>query len=651
MKCFSFSFLIASASALTLVTKVTPIQKVLEMMGEMKVKAENMKEAEAKGFRKYVDWSDDQETELGFEIKTGKSEIEKLTASIESSDLDVEKLGKQIQGMKNEIDRMETETQDASDLRQKERDIFMKTQQDLAESVDAVGGAIDTVKSGSQDKDQAMMLLQQKATTVPKMPEILAAFLEEEELGAPSAAAYESQTGGVIGMLEGLGKKFKKELDECELEESNKAHAYDLEVQHLSDVIAQTKADLSEKEGSHGKSSGESARAQGELQNTKDELAADEKMRVEVIATFNTKKSMFQTNQKTRKDEIIAISKAIEIISSPDVSMLAVHSKNTHLAQATSLLQTQSTNRRIAVKQRVSRLLSKRAELLSSSTLKLLASEVAGSPFTKVVGLIKTLISKLKEEASAEEDHKSWCDDQLKKNKITREQKGTKNEKLEASLEKLAGEIDTMGKEIATLIAEQSALTSAQSKARDLRNEEKARNAATVKDATAGASATKTALVVLRKFYSAQSFLQNGQAPDMDKFGGQKGAGQGVMGMLEVIESDFVRLRAETSADEGQAVKEYNKFMGEATKNKSEKHAKEVKLKLNKDKSENDQNMQNKDLKFTKEKLGKANKYFEILKPTCLEVNVSSEERAAKRKEEIQALKDAYGVLDEKSQD
>merc|ERR1719421_1541506 len=156
-----------------------------------------------------------------------------------------------------------------------------------------------------------------------------------------------------------------------------------------------------------------------------------------------------------------------------------------------------------------------------------------------------------------------------------------------------------MSKTIAKLVAEQAALTAAQKKASDIRQEEKTRNTDTVKDAVAGAEATKQALTVLKKFYSAQAFVQ--QVPEMEKFGGQQGSSKGVMGMLEVIESDFLRLKAETSADEGQAQKEYDKFMSESTKNKSDKHAKEVKLKLDKDKAENEASKQSKDLDLTEE--------------------------------------------------
>merc|ERR1719453_101304 len=400
--------------------------------------------------------------------------------------------------------------------RTKENDIFLKTQQDLAESIDAIKRAQTTLKSGSKDQE-ATALLQSMSE---QMPEVLLAFIAEDEVGAPAAAAYKGQSSGVIAMLEGLEKKFKKELDELELVESNKANAYELEMQHLTDTVAATKADVSEKQAEKGKTAAESAKAKGELVKTKDELDEDKKMLVESKATLATKTALFQTNQKTRTEEIAAIAKAIEIISSPDVA--AGYSKNINLAQATSLLQTQSTKRRVTVTHRVKNLLAQRAALLSSGTLKSFADEVSGAPFTKVINLVKGMIAKLKAEASAEAEHKQWCDEQLKANKLTRDKQTTQKEKLDASIAKLNGSIDTMSKQIAKLVAEQAALTTAQKKASDIRAAEKASNAKTTKDAVAGAAATKQALTVLKKFYSAQAFVQ--QVPEMEKFGGQQGS-------------------------------------------------------------------------------------------------------------------------------
>merc|ERR1711862_480203 len=136
----------------------------------------------------------------------------------------------------------------ATDLRKKENGEYETTQEDLAESVEAIVKATQVISEGAQDKEQAASLLQGLTESMPKLSSSLAVFLQEQdqEVGAPAAAAYESQSDGILDMLKGLEGKFKKELDECMVEESNKAHAYQMEMQHLTDLTKTTKIELSE---------------------------------------------------------------------------------------------------------------------------------------------------------------------------------------------------------------------------------------------------------------------------------------------------------------------------------------------------------------------------------------------------------------------
>merc|ERR1740130_1882975 len=289
-----------------------------------------------------------------------------------------------------------------------------------------------------------------------------------------------------------------------------------------------------------------------------------------------------------------------------------------------------------------------KAALLSSVVLQNLAAQVASNPFDKVVGMIKDLVAKLKEEAAAEAEHKAWCDEQLHDNKLKREKKTFKVNKLSANIEALIQDIASMGKKIQTLKEEQAEQTMAMSKATTVRTTEKSTNADTMADAQAGEAATKAALVVLKEFYASQgSFLQ--QAPEMAAYSGMSSAKGGVVGMLEVINSDFVRLAADTKASETAAAAEYNTFMTDAKGSKDSKHKLEVKTSLQKDQTEFESSQTSKDLESTQAELDKALEYQQNLKPVCLEVHVSYEERVAARKAELAALKEAYEILDQKA--
>merc|ERR1740138_1714312 len=104
--------------------------------------------------------------------------------------------------------------------------------------------------------------------------------------------------------------------------------------------------------------------------------------------------------------------------------------------------------------------------------------------------------------------------------------------------------------------------------ATEIRQKEKAENEATIADAKAGSAAVANALQILQEFYSGQaSFLQRGkQVPEMAAYKGMSGGG--VIGMLEVIQTDFMRLEADTKSAETQAAQEYDQLMTESEETK-----------------------------------------------------------------------------------
>jgi len=300
------------------------------------------------------------------------------------------------------------------------------------------------------------------------------------------------------------------------------------------------------------------------------------------------------------------------------------------------------------LQQEAAQLLQKRAGAINSRTLSALSAQVLASPFAKVIDMIEGLLSKLKSEAAAESEHKAWCDEQLKENKLNRNKKTAAVERLTAEVQSLTSTIETMGEDIATLLKEQAQLTTAMKEATDYRSSEKTENLAIIADAKAGNAAVKAALVVLREFYAKQTALIQ-QAPEIEAYKGMGGAKGGVVGMLEVIETDFARLEADTSAAEKQAASEYDTFMTDSQADKTQKHALEVKTKLDKDATEFEKSQTQKDLAANADELSKATDYFAYLKPSCLEVQVSYEERVARRKEELAALNEAYDILNTKA--
>merc|ERR1719410_1540866 len=174
--------------------------------------------------------------------------------------------------------------------------------------------------------------------------------------------------------------------------------------------------------------------------------------------------------------------------------------------------------------------------------------------------MIKDLIVRLMEEANEEAEHKGWCDTELSTNEQTRKEKTEAVETLHAEIDQLEASISKLTEDIGELTKAVAELDAKMAEATKLRQEEKATNELTIKDAGEAQTAVAQALVVLKEFYAkagdATALVQQTPPAIFDSpYQGMQSENGGVIGMLEVIESDFARLEADTTAAEATAQK------------------------------------------------------------------------------------------------
>merc|ERR1719335_1920609 len=300
-----------------------------------------------------------------------------------------------------------------------------------------------------------------------------------------------------------------------------------------------------------------------------------------------------------------------------------------------ALAQLRSDGGRNPNQQSVAEYLRIKSKEINSRVLAVLAVHVGADPFKKVRKMIKDLITKLQEEAAEEADHKTWCDTELSTNEQTRKEKTEQVEMLYAEIDDLSATIAKLTIEITDLTHAIQDLDKAVKEATELRASEKAKNTETVADAKDAQEAVAKAMGILKDFYAKQ-----GESTAANTVG----AG-GVMAMLEVIQSDFARLEAETTAAEDSAAKEYDAFMADSETDKTQKQRD---IERNTKKKQDDSQAleeKNKDLLGTKDELSAAMEYYAKLKPDCIDSGVSYEERVARRKEEIESLQEALRIL------
>merc|ERR1719506_1430537 len=188
-------------------------------------------------------------------------------------------------------------------------------------------------------------------------------------------------------------------------------------------------------------------------------------------------------------------------------------------------------------------------------------------PFAKVKEMITEMVEKLMKEAAEEAEKKAFCDKEMNEAKAKREDKTSETEDLQMKIDKAAAKIAKLKEGVSVLEEELGKMAGEVKEATDMREKEKTAWAAAKGDYEQGLSGIQMALEVLRDYYAQKddggdsSLLQSDLGRDMSLAQTQTHEPSGIIGMLEVAESDFTKLLAEGNADEDVAQKEYDTFM------------------------------------------------------------------------------------------
>merc|ERR1719379_100388 len=315
---------------------------------------------------------------------------------------------------------------------------------------------------------------------------------------------------------------------------------------------------------------------------------------------------------------------------------------------------------------------------MNSRMLSLLATHASADPFGKVVKMIKDMIQRLMEQQNDEADHKAFCDAEMGTNKVTRETKTSLVTELQAKIEELTAHVNKLAQKIVQTESSMAEIDAAMAKATEQRQAEKKTAQATLADSKAAAGATQRAIEVLKEYYEAAgnqvelpeaegpikydprslailskssggAFVQQKQrvpgAPEMES-GQYTGAdSSGVIGMLEIFASDLASVISVTEEGESKSVREFEQFSAESAQDKAVKATELTHQQDTKTASESDLQAAKVDLKSAEKELQAATDYYEKLKPSCVEVAVSYEDRVAARNEEVESLEEALTIL------
>jgi len=673
--------------------KVTPMEKVVGLLKDLsaKVAAEGKKEAAA--YDKYACFCKEQADEKLYNIEKSEAKIADLKAEIKELDGEIAVLNGQISDLSKTISKLENEINKKTKKREKEHAEYEVKATDMNEAIAACGAAIDALKDSKAEMSGAKLSLVQKTGSVVKAwSQNAHAVALLSKLGSSAAPKYQYQGNDIIATLEDLLAEFKQMKKDLDIEEFDINSAFEKNKLALSNEKKFAEKDKAEKEAIVESKTEQLEAAKSARDEETADMDADNSFMKELTKQCETKAQLFDQRSSLRANELSTLAdatKALEEGAVPNFESnkkLVGFQKKVVLGKASSSpatfvqiasVQHQKSGKDASV-QRALAFLANAADRTGSRVLTALASRAAVAEasravvsedhFVKVRGLIKDLIAKLKADAKAEAEQKGICDTGMAKAIGKRDEANAKIEVANAKITTLTANKNALEDEIETLQGKVAELKKALLEATELRADDQAENEKTIAMSEEGAAAVELALGMLKKFYE-NAFVQMHKyvppksdrdgntvgdlAPEVfdSKYHGAQSEATGIVGILEVILSDFDRTNQQAKDDEKESKEAFETFEKDTDDdvNKKEDRIKEAKGEVAE--TESDLLDQEQALADAKDLLEDGLSALEELEAMCVKGEETYAERVAKRNEEIAALKDALAILEDAGAD
>jgi len=658
----AMKMLVAAALAAPVLGELaSPVGKVLQLLGDLQTKVIKEGEDAQKMYVEYSEWCEEGSKDLSHEVKTGKAEVEGLQATIAQEEATVGSLSAKIEKLAGEISVDEADLKAATDIRSKELASFSASEQELTEIVGTLqraigileremkkGGASMLQLKGAENLAQALNTLVQASMLSTADAGQLTAFVQsssdDEDVGAPAGSVYESHSGNIVDTLTDLLEKAEGQLDAARKKETSDLHAFEAMEQGLQDEVKFGNKEMAAANAGLAAAGEKKATAQGDLDMTSMDLAGDDKALGDLHHECMTRAEDFEAETKSRGDELKALAEAKQALkdnvgAADDLSYSFLQASSTSgITSSAGLAQFEAARfvRDLARKQGSTEL----AQLASRMTSAIHASSRMGEdPFAKVKGLIQDMVEKLEKEADGDATKKTFCDKELAETAEKKADKTNEIEKLSTSIDKMSSHSAQLKEEIAALQNTLATLTGSQAAMDKIRAEEKEAFTTNKADMEQGLTGVKLALKILSEYY-AKADKSHASAD---------GAGTGIIGLLEVVESDFTKGLAEMTATEESADSNYDTATKE---NEIEKATKEqdVKYKV-KESTELDATVAetSSDRSGVQAELDAVLEYLQKIEAQCIEKAETHAERKARFEAELAGLKQALQVLEEET--
>jgi hypothetical protein len=677
--------------ACTVAETTNPVQRVVELVQNLKTKIKEDGKKEQVVYDKYACWCEKTTERTTAAIAEAKALIEDRSTYILEAKGRLGSAGAEIANLKKQIAENLEAQGSAESLRKKENTDYLATKGALEQGISNLDKAITVLGAATSSKGASHLsgshpelgVMETSAVVETRMLTVAAGvrsamrlyakhndddmnlrsedfavvknFLSSPgayvQMGSPHKGEYQSQSQGIQGILKDMHDSFQRDLADAIEEEKAKQADYDSLMKTKREDEVLLKSTLTKKDTSEGDDTKGLADANTEREETQAQLKSDEELLETTTTSCKAKANEWAERSRLRSEELAGINEAIDILTSPDAVATFATADSTFVQTRSVKTDSSQTKAYNILKDTASKTQNVRLAMLAS---KVYAGE--GSHFDKVIEDIEKMISKLRDEEQSDIDHKDWCESERNKANTANEDLEYAKDSLDKGMKRSGAKIAELNKEHAATKKDMSDLKKEMEDALDVRNAENAAFKDSIKADTDAVTLLTKAIGALSKFYEKNALLQkqdpeyttDENKPPEAEFTSATSSGStntGIVSTLGGIKEDLVNEMKVARTEEAEADASYRKLLQESQDAMDAMEQKCVDLKA----SVAEENKLISDLQETfddkQAQKDATDAYLDDLKENCDWIMNEFENRKKQRKDELAGLDDAKSAL------
>eukprot|EP00931_Biecheleriopsis_adriatica_P080002 TRINITY_DN5335_c0_g2_i1.p1 TRINITY_DN5335_c0_g2~~TRINITY_DN5335_c0_g2_i1.p1 ORF type:complete len:660 (-),score=201.71 TRINITY_DN5335_c0_g2_i1:87-2066(-) len=536
-------------------TKKRPTTKVVELLKGMSKQLEEEAKADEDTYDKFKCWCYENTEAKKKASELAMAQTKDLQDRVQVLAAKIERLTSEITTVEDEVAKNKAAFDTAKALRQQQNKEYFsdvsRIESDLKGVKDAEAsfnnsGAFLQVDKTKVAKPLIQQILQKHHDKLSEdSREMLEVFLQQEKSDGIDT---------VLGVLVGLEDDFSADLEKLAEDEKNQVQQYQaLSTAKQAEIVAGTRQ-IESKTEERAEAKEERAHKKLEISDVENSMGVDAGFAEEVKKQCADMDAQWDERQKTRGEEQIAISKAIETLNSDEA--------HAHFAKTLSFLQENSQESSVQRKLAADAL-SDAGKKSGDIRLVTLAMQAKIDKFTNVKKAMDDMAAAIKKQIADDAGQKDFCAESFRDNQLATEDKTRQKAALTAK--EGAINIKKPTDERQALENEKLELKKQLQLASQNREAENKEFQKIIPEQRQTQVLLKQALDILGQFYSKGALVQlhsqaNPEAPEGFKDYKTNGQSFGVMSMIQTLIDQTAAAEAEATRAEASAQKAYESF-------------------------------------------------------------------------------------------